>query len=187
MTETIPMAPPPRADLHEPARVLFDLGQLYATRGLIAHLEANPDTTVQALVHRHVSGDYGELSSRDRRANVDAIAIGARILSAYIVAGEKVYLITEGTAGEGPGRIATALEAVEYGRCRPAGTLRHSSRPGPVSSTPTLQRQSISCPNSIVSSSKSAPASWNSIRGCPGAEAEREALTQAREYYGLSS
>ncbi|MFN7726237.1 MAG: hypothetical protein ACK5QH_14310 [Rubrivivax sp.] len=114
MTDTTPMAPPPRADLHEPARVLFDLGQLYATRGLIAHLEANPVTTVQALVHRHVSGDYGELSASDRQANVDAIASGARILSAYTVAGEKVYLITEGAAGVGPGRITTALMAVEY-------------------------------------------------------------------------
>ncbi|WP_247652978.1 hypothetical protein [Ideonella aquatica] len=114
MIDTVPMAPPPRADLQQPACPLFDLGQLYATRGLIAHLEANPGTAVQALVRRHVAGDYGELSASDRQANVDAIASGERILSAYTVAGERVYLITEDTDGQGPGRITTALLAVEY-------------------------------------------------------------------------
>ena len=114
MTDTPSMTPQPRADLREPARPLFDLGQLVATRGLIAHLAAHPGTSVQALVHRHVSGDHGDLSDADRQANVDAIASGDRILSAYTVAGERVYVITEGTPGLGDGRVSTALLAWEY-------------------------------------------------------------------------
>ncbi len=114
MTITSPTAPAYGADQAASSVPLFDLGQTVATRGLLAHLEANPGTTVQLLLHRHVIGDYGELSASDRQANTDAIASGERILSAYTVAGEKVYLITEGAAGEGPGRITTALLASEY-------------------------------------------------------------------------
>lgn len=114
MNDISSSTPPSHAETQKPAGPLFDLGQLYATRGLIAHLETHPGLSVQALVQRHVTGDYGELSESDRQANTDAIARGDRILSAYTVAGEKVYLITEGSDSEEPGRLTTALLASEY-------------------------------------------------------------------------
>lgn len=61
MTDTVSTAPPPRADLRQPAGPLFDLGQMVATRGLLTHLRAHPVTTGQALVSRHVTGDFGDL------------------------------------------------------------------------------------------------------------------------------
>lgn len=109
MTDTVPMAPPSRADMQQPAGPLFNLGQAVATRGLIAHLEANPGTTAQALVRRHVTGDFGDLSDGDRRANLDAIKLGDRVLSAYEVAGERVWVITEHDRS-----VTTVLLASEY-------------------------------------------------------------------------
>lgn len=109
MTDTAPMAPPPRADLQPPAGPLFDLGQIVATRGLLAHLQAHPVTTAQALVRRHVTGDFGDLSDADRQANLDAIQLGDRVLSAYEVAGERVWVITEHDRS-----VTTVLLASEY-------------------------------------------------------------------------
>lgn len=111
MTDTNPIERALPADQPSPLRPLFDLGQMVATRSLLAHLETNPVTTVQALVRRHVCGDFGELCAEDRQANLDAIKYGSRILSAYTVAGEKVYVITE---GEGIHRVTTALLSQEY-------------------------------------------------------------------------
>lgn len=109
MTDPVPMAPPSRADMQQPAGPLFNLGQTVATRGLIAHLEANPGTTAQALVRRHVTGDFGDLSDGDRQANLDAIKLGDRVLSAYEVAGERVWVITEHDRS-----VTTVLLASEY-------------------------------------------------------------------------
>jgi hypothetical protein len=109
MNDTVPMAPPPRADLQAPAGPLFDLGQMVATRGVLAHLQAHPVTTAQALVRRHVTGDFGDLSGADRQANLDAIQLGDRILSAYAVAGERLYVITEHDRS-----VTTVLLASEY-------------------------------------------------------------------------
>lgn len=111
MTKTPPTTQNPHADRLQQAAPLFLLGQIAATSGLLTHLEANPVTTAQALVHRHVTGDFGDLCKDDLQANVDAIASGGRVLSAYTVAGEKVYVISE---GEGTHRVTTVLLAQEY-------------------------------------------------------------------------
>lgn len=85
---------------------LFPLGVVVATPGAIALLQkhgVNPAT----LLRRHQYGDWGELSAHDRAANDRAVCDGSRILSAYVVAGEKVWVITEAIAGEGLGRPST--------------------------------------------------------------------------------
>jgi hypothetical protein len=88
---------------------LFPLGNLHATPGALAAIEAaglNP----LALISRHVRGDYGDLCASDKKANLQAIKDGSRILSAYVIAeGVKVYVITEASR-----ELTTVLLSDEY-------------------------------------------------------------------------
>ena len=86
----------------------FKLGALVATPAVLELLTA-AGIPVWSLVSRHVSGDYGEVDEHDRQANEDAIANGERILSAYTVAGERVWIITEADRSS-----TCALLASEY-------------------------------------------------------------------------
>lgn len=64
---------------------------------------------IQELLARHHFKDYGELCEEDVFSNEKALIYGRRIVSAYHVEGEKVYVITE------PDRsVTTALFAYEY-------------------------------------------------------------------------
>lgn len=76
------------------ASPLFGLGQVVATRGVVAHLTEHLIGPAQYLA-RHVRGDWGQVPTEDAKANDLAVEIGARILSAYEVAGERVWIITE--------------------------------------------------------------------------------------------
>lgn len=109
MTDTTASTASAQPDAPPAAAPLFHLGQLVATRGVLAHLRAHPVTTAQALVHRHVTGDFGDLSEADREANVDAIRLGDRVLSAYEVGGQRVWVITEHDRS-----VTTMLLASEY-------------------------------------------------------------------------
>lgn len=50
---------------------------------------------VLASLRRHQSGDWGDVSPEDRRANDDALRHGDRILSVYSSNGTRFYIITE--------------------------------------------------------------------------------------------
>lgn len=77
------------------AAPLFDLGPVYGTPGALDALR-QADTLGQALIYRHVSGDFGDLGEEDRAANQRAIVEGTRVFSAYrLVTGVKVWVITE--------------------------------------------------------------------------------------------
>lgn len=86
------------ADLsHEPLflQVLFPLGQVVATP---AALELLDRAAVNALdlLHRHQSGDWGNVPPEDAIENTHAIAAGNRILSSYdVTADERIWVITE--------------------------------------------------------------------------------------------
>jgi len=76
----------------------FSLGNVYCTKGAreaLNFLQVNPLT----LIGRHISGDWGSVSSEDALSNERALRDGSRILSAYELAssGEsiKIWLITE--------------------------------------------------------------------------------------------
>jgi hypothetical protein len=88
--------------------MLFSLGRLMATPGAIEHL-AEHDLTPLHLIDRHSTGDWGDLGVSDKKLNDQAITDGSRILSAYIVAGEKLYVITESDRS-----YTTVLLASEY-------------------------------------------------------------------------
>jgi hypothetical protein len=44
---------------------------------------------------RHQRGDFGTVGAEDTQANEDAIVHGSRILSSYLVGGERLWIITE--------------------------------------------------------------------------------------------
>lgn len=73
---------------------LFNLGQVVATQQALQILEKHNLTPIQ-LLQRHVTGDFGDLCEEDCQLNHEAIKNGERILSAYEIGGDKLYLITE--------------------------------------------------------------------------------------------
>ncbi|MDR3480343.1 MAG: hypothetical protein P4L91_06470 [Burkholderiaceae bacterium] len=73
---------------------LFHAGQLLATPGAMALLDAS-GVTPWSLLLRHVRGDWGNVSAEDQLENRLALQHGDRLLSCYLVGGEKIWLITE--------------------------------------------------------------------------------------------
>lgn len=91
------------------ARVL-PLGRVVATVGAVDLLvETNTDPAT--FLRRHALGDWGDLCDEDRRNNDEALHVGGRILSAYLVADtlEKVWVVTEWDRS-----VTTLLLAEEY-------------------------------------------------------------------------
>ena len=62
-----------------------------------------------SLIHKHKMGEWGDLSKEDIKANQDAIAFDGRVLSAYVIASVRVYVITEWDRS-----VTTLLLASEY-------------------------------------------------------------------------
>jgi hypothetical protein len=87
---------------------LFDLGRLLATTASLDHLELHRTSPIE-LVERHLRGDWGDVCMGDRCLNDDALRDGSRLLSAYIVAGLKLYVITQADRS-----YTTILLASEY-------------------------------------------------------------------------
>ena len=73
---------------------LFTLGEIFvAPRAeiLLQNLGMNP----ASLFLRHVTGDWGDVSNDQRRANEEAVREGGSILSAYGEGIRRIYVITE--------------------------------------------------------------------------------------------
>ena len=74
---------------------LFPLGQVVATPGALADIEANGLQPLDLLT-RHYNGDWGTLDAEDKQANDEAVKLGNRILSAYPIASDvTIWIITE--------------------------------------------------------------------------------------------
>lgn len=73
---------------------LFSLGQVVATPAVLEHLTAH-GISVREYLHRHTHGDFGDVPAEDAASNTHAIRAGGRIISAYRMAGERVWIITE--------------------------------------------------------------------------------------------
>jgi hypothetical protein len=89
----------------------FSLGRLLATPGALELLAANSISPL-SLLQRHSSGDWGELSAEDVRANERAIKDGSRLLSAYNMPdGSRIWIITEAefVEGEMRSRMSTCI------------------------------------------------------------------------------
>jgi len=72
----------------------FPLGRVLATPGALGLLDRCGISPV-VLLRRHQCGDWGELDIEDRQANAQALALGARLLSAYPVGSDRLWIITE--------------------------------------------------------------------------------------------
>jgi hypothetical protein len=73
----------------------FPLGQIVATSGALAALEASGDDAFEYLV-RHIQGDWGEVDEHDRRENDLSLIHGLRLLSVYRLRSRtKIWIITE--------------------------------------------------------------------------------------------
>jgi hypothetical protein len=73
---------------------LFKLGQVVATPGALAHCERHRINPLM-LLGKHIGGDWGDLCADDVAANIHAIQHDQRILSAYVLHGKMLYVITE--------------------------------------------------------------------------------------------
>lgn len=74
--------------------LLFQLGTVVTTPGAL-DLLVRAGMNATAYLARHQTGDFGTLSSPDLQANQMAITYASRILSAYDVGGERLWMITE--------------------------------------------------------------------------------------------
>lgn len=72
----------------------FDLGDLLSTKGADALMRSVNHSPLWYLA-RHRRGDWGELSSDDVQANEVALQLGGRILSAYQIGEQRLWIITE--------------------------------------------------------------------------------------------
>ena len=86
--------------------VRFPYGRIAATRRVIDELDG---LTISRLLTRHLHCDWGDICDEDWNRNDHAVKSGGRLLSAYIVAGEKVFIITEWDRS-----VTTILFADEY-------------------------------------------------------------------------
>jgi len=83
-------------------KMKFPLGQTVMTPG-VANTFADDREQLQAIMQRHVYGDWGDVCADDSLANESALANGQRILSVYHLMPAKaegnrplkLYIITE--------------------------------------------------------------------------------------------
>jgi len=87
---------------------MFELGAVVATPAALRHCFMNGVDSM-SLIHKHKMGEWGDLSKEDIKANQDAIAFDGRVLSAYVIASVRVYVITEWDRS-----VTTLLLASEY-------------------------------------------------------------------------
>jgi len=86
---------------------LFELGQIVATRAVLAHMDEHAIFPA-ALLSRHQHGDWGNVDPEDAKANDLAVLSGARVISSFTVAYVVVWAITE-SAGDDGKRASTCL------------------------------------------------------------------------------
>ncbi len=113
--ENNPPALPPQSSEpgKKPSKLLFPPGNIYSTPAVLRQLHAH-NISVTWLIAMHCSGLWGELDDEDKRSNDDAVASGARILSAYDIEGERVWVITESVDGLGRRHTTTLLRPEEF-------------------------------------------------------------------------
>ena len=74
------------------APIRFQPGTVVATVGA---LQVADNHAILELLRRHLAGDWGVVCDDDKKANEAALKHGARLLSAYDVNGERLWVLTE--------------------------------------------------------------------------------------------
>jgi len=90
---------------------LFTSGEVFATSGAIR--DFGP-ALISELLHRHLTGDWGDLDDQDIQANNRALRTGARLLSAYETPAGRCWILTEGTDDTGARRSTCVLRPNDY-------------------------------------------------------------------------
>src|ERR1039458_8204209 len=108
-TSNYPSSPgTPLPPVHERTRPLFPIGRVVATPGVLRHfVEHGIDPA--PYIRRHQCGDWGDVPPEDARENELSVLNGFRVLSAYEIAGERVWIITEADRS-----VTTLLFPSEY-------------------------------------------------------------------------
>ena len=75
-------------------RPLFGMGRIVATPGAL-EMMAVTETDTFALLERHASGDWGQVSPEDGRENERGLKHGFRLLSSYPAGEGRVWILTE--------------------------------------------------------------------------------------------
>ena len=87
----------------------FNLGPIVSTPGALEALGRNQSNGLDYL-HRHASGDWGDLCDEDKQSNDAALKTGARLMSAYHLGdGTKIWIITDAEIDENHNRQATTF------------------------------------------------------------------------------
>ena len=88
--------------------MLHNLGRVVATAAVAASV---PHQQITALLDRHATGDWGDLSEDDKAANDEAARSGyGRLFSSYSTAEHgKLWITTDDIRGEGEGPITTVM------------------------------------------------------------------------------
>lgn len=92
-----------------PNALRFELGSIFITRGVKALLDAHLGASLMPYLLRHAAGDWGRVSTEDKRLNDVATREGFRVLSSYAFCGETLWIITEADR-----RSTTVLFPHEY-------------------------------------------------------------------------
>jgi hypothetical protein len=85
---------------------LFPYGEVVATAGALDVL--TEDETL-SMLHRHLSGDWGDIDAEDTNLNERALMVGTRLLSRYKLDKGVFYVITEADRS-----VTTVLRAEDY-------------------------------------------------------------------------
>ena len=76
-------------------RPLFALGHLVATAGVNAHLIDNGIDPTPFILQHHCGLWGGDVPPEDAQENDFSVLNGFRVLSSYLIANERVWIITE--------------------------------------------------------------------------------------------
>lgn len=72
--------------------MLFESGKKILSQAIDENI---PKDVIRILLHRHLSGDWGDVSESDLHNNEEALKFGGRIFSGYFTGFGKIYIITE--------------------------------------------------------------------------------------------
>lgn len=91
----------------------FMMGKLVATPAAL-DLLVKHNMTPDRFVQRHMSGDWGDVDAEDAAANEAAVDDGGRLLSAFVIGEDRLWIITEAVNDWGERLSTTLLLPTDY-------------------------------------------------------------------------
>ena len=107
-TDDVPEQPRNIQNLKPNGPPLFSLGKVVATPAALALMKRHGVAAI-TLLSRHQHGDWGDINKDDSAANSAALRNGSRILSAYVIKGDPIWIITEAVGEDGVSRASTCI------------------------------------------------------------------------------